>query len=161
MYLAGVTAADQLVVLALLGVLPVWSLVFFDQVPRELLLALHRQGGVAQLAAEQARRRPDLRLVLRDLVAPLLLLLLLLRLLAAHLLLGYCFRFLSCDVVIVAGDELVLVGDQLHLVLHPQMVTQVVAVPQNLGTTQLEEIFQDRSRFLLLRLPGTCDTCPS
>ena len=148
-YLAGVTAADQLVVLALLGVLPVRRLVLFDQVPRELLLALHRQGGVAQLAAEQARRRPDLRLVLRDLIAPLLLLLLLLRLLAAHLLLGYCFRFLSGDVVIVAGDELVLVGDQLHLVLHPQMVSQVVAVPKNLCTTQLEEKFQDRSRFLL------------
>jgi hypothetical protein len=41
-------------------------------------------------------------------------------------------------VVIVAGDELVLVGDQLHLVLHPQVVSKVVAVPEDLGTTELK-----------------------
>ena len=45
-------------------------------------------------------------------------------------------------VVIVAGDELVLVGDQLHLVLHPQVVSQVVAVPKDLGATELKEKFQ-------------------
>ena len=45
-------------------------------------------------------------------------------------------------VVIVAGDELVLVGDQLHLVFHPKMVSQVVAVPKDLGTTELKEKYQ-------------------
>ena len=41
-------------------------------------------------------------------------------------------------VVIVAGDELVLVGDQLHLVLHPQVVSKIVAVPKDLGATELK-----------------------
>ena len=44
-------------------------------------------------------------------------------------------------VVIVAGDELVLVGDQLHLVLHPQVVSKIVAVPKDLGATELKEKF--------------------
>ena len=63
-------------------------------------------------------------------------------------------------VVIVAGDELVLVGDQLHLVLHPQVVSQVVAVPKNLGTTELKEKHQHLDIGCRKLLPGTCDTCP-
>ena len=52
-------------------------------------------------------------------------------------------------VVIVAGDELVLVGDQLHLVLHPQMISQVVAVPKDLGATELKEKRLTSSHHLL------------
>ena len=63
-------------------------------------------------------------------------------------------------VVIVAGDELVLVGDQLHLVLHPQVVSQVVAVPKDLGTTELEGKYQHLHIISWILLPGTCDTCP-
>ena len=61
-------------------------------------------------------------------------------------------------VVIVAGDELVLVGDQLHLVLHPQVVSQVVAVPKDLCATELKEKYQHHD--IICLLPGTCDTCP-
>ena len=93
-HLAGVAAADELVVLALLGVLPVRGAVLVHQVPRELLLALHGQRGLAQLAAEEAGRRPHLHLVLRDRLL-LLFLLLLLWLPAPRLLLGNCFSLLG------------------------------------------------------------------
>ena len=76
-HLAGVAAADELVVLALLGVLPIRGAVLVHQVPRELLLALHGKRGLAQLAAEEAGRRPHLHLVLRHRLLLLLLLLLL------------------------------------------------------------------------------------
>ena len=93
-HLAGVAAADELVVLALLGVLPIRGAVLVHQVPRELLLALHGKRGLAQLAAEEAGRRPHLHLVLRHRLL-LLLLLLLLWLPAPSLLLGNCFSLLG------------------------------------------------------------------
>ena len=58
--------------------------------PRELLLALHVQGGLAELAGEEVGGGPDLHLALADgwlLLLRLLLLLALPR--AANLLLGY------------------------------------------------------------------------
>ena len=86
--------ADQLVILALLGVLSIRGAVLVHQVPRELLFSLHCKRGIAQLATEEARRRPDFHLVLRDRLL-LLLFLLLLRLPAANLLLGNGFCLLS------------------------------------------------------------------
>ena len=57
-------------------------------------------------------------------------------------------HFVASYVVIVAGDELVLVGDQLHLMLHPKMVSQVVAVPKDFGATELKEKLDLRCKYV-------------
>ena len=41
------------------------------------------------------------------------------------------------DVRIVVSNESVLVGNHFHLVLNSQVFSEVVAVPQNVGTTKL------------------------
>ena len=43
----------------------------------------------------------------------------------------------ACDLFNVVSNESVLVGNHFHLLLNSQVFSEVVAVPQNVGTTKL------------------------
>jgi hypothetical protein len=66
----------------------------------------------------------------------------------------------TCYVLIVTGDELVLVTEQLHLVFDPHVVSQVVTVPQNGGAAQLGRYWYFQMYlFPPSVIPGTCGAC--
>ena len=62
----------------------------------------------------------------------------------------FIIEIFTSYLLIVVVDELVFVGDHLHLVFDPEVLPEVVAIPENAGGTELTSVLYLRGETVLV-----------